>query len=242
MMGMSSAEWSRYMHDVDRARGAAGGDQRRGRAAHGGGLPRARSRSSRAPSRRSRALAARWPLGLASSSNRELIDLVLEVSGLDRLFAATVSSEEVAAREAGAGRLPGGRAAPGRRAGALRGDRGLGERHPQREGGRDARARDPEPAVPAGRRRARRGRRRPRLGRRADARRRSIRSSPSRASRPTRPSIASIVWRSSLDGEQLPAMAVFAPSRSPSVSRPSTRPSWRAQRAQPVGELIALRS
>jgi HAD superfamily hydrolase (TIGR01509 family) len=41
-------------------------------------------------------LAARWPLGLASSSNRELIDLVLEVSGLDRLFGVTVSSEEVA--------------------------------------------------------------------------------------------------------------------------------------------------
>ena len=41
-------------------------------------------------------LAARWPLGVASSSNRELIDLVLELSGLERLFRATVSSEEVA--------------------------------------------------------------------------------------------------------------------------------------------------
>ena len=41
-------------------------------------------------------LAARWPLGLASSSNRPLIDLVLDVSGLARLFRATVSSEEVA--------------------------------------------------------------------------------------------------------------------------------------------------
>jgi HAD superfamily hydrolase (TIGR01509 family) len=40
-------------------------------------------------------LAARWPLGLASSSNRELIDFVLEVSGLGRLFRATLSSEEV---------------------------------------------------------------------------------------------------------------------------------------------------
>ena len=40
-------------------------------------------------------LAARWPLGLASSSNRELIDLVLEESGLARFFEATVSSEEV---------------------------------------------------------------------------------------------------------------------------------------------------
>src|SRR5581483_11550103 len=40
-------------------------------------------------------LAARWPLGGASSSNRELIDLVLELSRLDRFFGATVSSEEV---------------------------------------------------------------------------------------------------------------------------------------------------
>jgi HAD superfamily hydrolase (TIGR01509 family) len=43
-----------------------------------------------------RALQGRWPLGLASSSNRELIDLVLEVAGLTDAFAATVSSEEVA--------------------------------------------------------------------------------------------------------------------------------------------------
>ena len=41
-------------------------------------------------------LAARWPLGLASSSNREVIDVVLEASGLADAFAATVSSEEVA--------------------------------------------------------------------------------------------------------------------------------------------------
>jgi HAD superfamily hydrolase (TIGR01509 family) len=40
-------------------------------------------------------LAARWPLGLASSSNREIIDLVLEAGGLARFFATSVSSEEV---------------------------------------------------------------------------------------------------------------------------------------------------
>ena len=40
-------------------------------------------------------LAADWPLGVASSSNRPLIDLVLELSGLARFFRATVSSEEV---------------------------------------------------------------------------------------------------------------------------------------------------
>jgi HAD superfamily hydrolase (TIGR01509 family) len=41
-------------------------------------------------------LAARWPLGLASSSNRPLIDLALERAGIASLFRATVSSEEVA--------------------------------------------------------------------------------------------------------------------------------------------------
>jgi len=41
-------------------------------------------------------LAARRPLGLASSSNRPLIDTALALSSLDRFFTATVSSEEVA--------------------------------------------------------------------------------------------------------------------------------------------------
>ncbi len=41
-------------------------------------------------------LGERWPLGLASSSNRPLIDRVLELSGLARWFRVTVSSEEVA--------------------------------------------------------------------------------------------------------------------------------------------------
>ena len=41
-------------------------------------------------------LAARWPLGLASSSNREVIDLVLAEAGLDERFGVSVSSEEVA--------------------------------------------------------------------------------------------------------------------------------------------------
>jgi HAD superfamily hydrolase (TIGR01509 family) len=39
--------------------------------------------------------AGRWPLGLASSSNREIIELFLDLSGLRELFAATVSSEEL---------------------------------------------------------------------------------------------------------------------------------------------------
>jgi HAD superfamily hydrolase (TIGR01509 family) len=43
-----------------------------------------------------RELAAHWPLGLASSSNRSIIDLVLERAGVRACFAAVVSSEEVA--------------------------------------------------------------------------------------------------------------------------------------------------
>ena len=41
-------------------------------------------------------LASRWPLAVASSSNRELIDAALELSGLAPFFRVTVSSEEVA--------------------------------------------------------------------------------------------------------------------------------------------------
>ena len=41
-------------------------------------------------------MAERWPLALASSSNRELIDAVLAAGGIAPLFRATVSSEEVA--------------------------------------------------------------------------------------------------------------------------------------------------
>jgi HAD superfamily hydrolase (TIGR01509 family) len=42
------------------------------------------------------AVGARWPLGLASSSNREVIDLALGLAGVGDLFEVTVSSEEVA--------------------------------------------------------------------------------------------------------------------------------------------------
>jgi HAD superfamily hydrolase (TIGR01509 family) len=41
-------------------------------------------------------IGARWPLALASSSPRELIDAVLDVSGLARYFPAVVSADEVA--------------------------------------------------------------------------------------------------------------------------------------------------
>jgi HAD superfamily hydrolase (TIGR01509 family) len=40
-------------------------------------------------------IAERWPLAVASSSSRILIDLVLDLSELGRVFDASVSSEEV---------------------------------------------------------------------------------------------------------------------------------------------------
>jgi HAD superfamily hydrolase (TIGR01509 family) len=42
-----------------------------------------------------RRIAARWPLGLASSANREIIDAFLELSGLGGEFRVTLSSEQV---------------------------------------------------------------------------------------------------------------------------------------------------
>ena len=95
MMGMSSPEWSRFMRDelgvpmepaaisqsvVERL-------ERRYRR-HLPLLPHAREAVER--------IAASWPLAVASSSNRPLIDLVLELADLARFFRVTVSSEEVA--------------------------------------------------------------------------------------------------------------------------------------------------
>ena len=95
MMGMSSVEWSRYMHDVL-------------------GVPEPPEELDAEVVRRMleryetelplidgaveavRRLAERWPLGLASSSNRPIIERALEVSRLAPCFRATVSSEEVA--------------------------------------------------------------------------------------------------------------------------------------------------
>jgi HAD superfamily hydrolase (TIGR01509 family) len=44
-----------------------------------------------------RRLADRWPLGLASSANRPVIDVVLQQAGIADCFTVTVSGEEVAA-------------------------------------------------------------------------------------------------------------------------------------------------
>jgi HAD superfamily hydrolase (TIGR01509 family) len=94
MMGMSSPEWSRYMHDViglsEPPEEINAEVVRRLEALYREEIPLLPGAVEAVQS-----LAARWPLGLASSSNRELIDLVLETSGLGRHFKATVSSEEV---------------------------------------------------------------------------------------------------------------------------------------------------
>jgi HAD superfamily hydrolase (TIGR01509 family) len=95
MMGMSSIEWSRYMRDVvgltEEPEEISAEVVRRLEERYRRELPLIAG-AELAVDR----LAERWPLALASSSNRELIDLVLESSGLGRHFKASVSSEEVA--------------------------------------------------------------------------------------------------------------------------------------------------
>jgi HAD superfamily hydrolase (TIGR01509 family) len=94
MMGMSSLEWSAYMRDrlglSEPAEWISVEVVRRLEAIYRERLPLIDGADDAV-----RRLAARWPLALASSSNRELIDLALELSGLAACFAATVSSEEV---------------------------------------------------------------------------------------------------------------------------------------------------
>ena len=95
MLGMSSPEWAAYLRDElgvrmepeaisrDVVRRMEEGYRRR--------LPLLPGAAEAV-----RATAARWPLGLASSSNREIIDLVLQLAGFAGCFRVTVSSEEVA--------------------------------------------------------------------------------------------------------------------------------------------------
>ena len=94
MMGMSSPEWSRYMHEEL-------------------GLPEPPEELNDEVVRRLleryetdlplidgavdavRRLASEFVLAVASSSNRPVIETVLDAAGITELFAATVSSEEV---------------------------------------------------------------------------------------------------------------------------------------------------
>ncbi|HSX21859.1 MAG TPA: HAD family phosphatase [Gaiellaceae bacterium] len=94
MMGMSSTEWSRYLHDVagvpDQPEAINAEVVRRMLEAYKKHLPLIPGAVDAV-----RRVAAQFPLGLASSSNRELIDGALEQAGLAPYFAVTVSSEEV---------------------------------------------------------------------------------------------------------------------------------------------------
>lgn len=95
MMGMSSPEWSRYLHDElgvplepdeinERVVKALLAQYRHELPLLAGAVAAVRR------------LGARWSLGLASSANRPVIDAVLEMAGIADSFAATVSAEEVA--------------------------------------------------------------------------------------------------------------------------------------------------
>jgi HAD superfamily hydrolase (TIGR01509 family) len=95
MMGMSSTEWARYMHEElgvpDPPEEISREVVRRMAERYAEGLPLIDGAVEAV-----KRLAARWPLGLASSANRLLIDRALELSGLVPYFSVTVSSEEVA--------------------------------------------------------------------------------------------------------------------------------------------------
>jgi beta-phosphoglucomutase-like phosphatase (HAD superfamily) len=95
LMGMSTAEWSRYLSGelgvglAPEAIAATVIDRMSGHY---------RDRVPLVPGAADavRTMAARWPLGLASSSPPELIDAALTGAGLLGLFAAAVSTEQVA--------------------------------------------------------------------------------------------------------------------------------------------------
>jgi HAD superfamily hydrolase (TIGR01509 family) len=94
MMGMSSTEWSTYMHDV---LGVELSTKQISAAVvcRLEGLYRQHLPLLEGAQATVSALAGVWPLALASSANRPIIELVLGLAGLGEAFAATVSSEEV---------------------------------------------------------------------------------------------------------------------------------------------------
>jgi HAD superfamily hydrolase (TIGR01509 family) len=95
MMGMSSVEWSRYMAEE---LGVPGTPEEINAAI----VQRMLERYGEAPPlipgavEAVRRCAERWPLAVASSSNPELIEVVLDVAGLHDVIPVVVSSEEVA--------------------------------------------------------------------------------------------------------------------------------------------------
>ncbi len=150
MMGMSSGEWSRYLHDEV-------------------GLPQAPEEISDEVVRRMldryrvdlplidgavaavRELARSFPLAVASSSNRPADRRRARHRGHRGLLRGHGLLGRGRARQAEPRRLPRSRPAARRGARTLRGRGGLGERHPRGSRGRDACDRVPEPALRPGR-------------------------------------------------------------------------------------------
>lgn len=94
LMGMSTPEWSAYLSrdlGVGRPPEMVAAEVLERMAERYGQRPPLLPGAVAAVER----LAERWPLGLASSSSRQLIELVLTVSGLAGRFRVTVSTEEV---------------------------------------------------------------------------------------------------------------------------------------------------
>ena len=94
MMGMSLKEWSRYMHDEV---GVPESPDEINRKVLGWVEQRYRDDLPWIDGAREavRRIGKDFPLGLATSSNREIIDIVVEVGGFGDLLEVTVSSEEV---------------------------------------------------------------------------------------------------------------------------------------------------
>jgi HAD superfamily hydrolase (TIGR01509 family) len=94
MMGMSAPEWSRYMSET---LGVPGTPDEINAAVVERMLDRYGEEPPLIPGAVEvvRAIGAEWPLAIASSSNPELIEVVLRVSGLDALIRVAVSSQEV---------------------------------------------------------------------------------------------------------------------------------------------------
>ena len=96
MMGMSSVEWSRYVRDrLD----VEMGPEEISAAVANRVADVYRERLPLLPGaiESVRSLGREWPLAVASSSNRHVIDLVLELADIADAFGVTVSSEEVGA-------------------------------------------------------------------------------------------------------------------------------------------------
>jgi HAD superfamily hydrolase (TIGR01509 family) len=94
MMGMSAPEWSRYLHEDA---GVQEDPEEINRDVVELMLEAYRRDLPLLPGAEEavRRAAAAFPLALASSSNREIFETVLELAGLSDCFQATVSSEEV---------------------------------------------------------------------------------------------------------------------------------------------------